>query len=175
MNTKKILAPFILSLSAMSGVAAADSSYFGGGVAIVDFDSAISADLVAAYGRAGTKFSENFSGEVRLGVGVADDTATVFGGDIDVSLENFAGAYLRAGLPVSGNIYPYVIAGVSRVDMEVSSAFASASDSETDLSYGLGSDFMINDSVGVNVEYMSYIDKNGGEITALGATLFKQF
>lgn len=165
MKKTMIAGAVVAALTMATGVSAKDGAYYGVGVTQHSIDdTGDGVDVMTLDGRFGTYFNENFSGEVRLGVGITDDD--IFG--VDVEVKNFYGAYLRAGLPAGESFYPYVIAGYSRIKLEASGFGASASDSESDVSYGLGADFSVSDNVDITLEFMRYLDKDGTEIDGIG-------
>lgn len=156
---KTLLAASIVSASC---AASAADMYAGGGVAVLDADEVT---LNAVYGRFGAFFNENISAEARLGLGVGDDSW----GGAKVELDNFYGAYLRGGIPTGEVFYPYAILGFTKGKMSASGGGLSMSDSDSDLSYGVGADFSVSDSLKINAEYMSYIDKDDFEISGFTA------
>ncbi|HEY9030462.1 MAG TPA: porin family protein [Kangiella sp.] len=162
MKKTMIAGAIIASLSLATAVEAKEGNYFGFGLTQHSLDAGFfDADVTTLDGKVGTYFNENFSGELRLGLGVQDDT--VFGSDIEI--ENYYGAYLRAGIPVTDGFYPYAIVGYTNTKVGVSGG---GSDSESDMSYGLGADFAISDSVDFTAEFMRYLDKDGVEVDGIG-------
>lgn len=83
-------------------------------------------------------------------------------------MKHYYGAYLRAGVPVTDGFYPYAIAGYTKAKVEVSDFGVTASDSESDFSYGLGADFSVSKNVDITLEFMRYLDKDGVEIDGIG-------
>ena len=157
-----------LGISALlSGLAQAEG-YYGGNLSFYDYNEvglSDSASLTGIVGRLGTTFNENFSAEVRAGFGVGDDTVSAFGLNADVELDNMLGAYVRGGIPVSDSFYPYAVIGYTRIKLTASiPGFGSESESDSDLSFGLGADINITENVIFNIEYMNYFDKDGAEI-----------
>lgn len=182
MLNKKIMAVVGLGALVFGGAAAqaeAQSGYFGGSVAFLEYsetDIDDDASLSVLYGRLGLNFNQNFSGEIRLGVGVGDDTVDVFGTNVDVELDNMYGVYVRGGAPVSAVVYPYAVLGYTRGKATASAAgFGSVSDSETDVSFGLGVDFTVSKEITINAEYMNYLDKDGAEISGLAIGVATHF
>ena len=176
MNKKIIIALLTLAIVNV-GSLKAESMYYGAGAAFLDFsDNEISdsASLNAIFGRLGMQFNENIAAELRLGIGIGDDTLDIFGFDATVELDTLYGFYLKGGVPVSDAFYPYAVLGYSRGEATASvPGFGSDSSSESDFSYGLGVDFIVTDYVSVNLEYMNYLDKDGSEIDgfAIGFTV----
>lgn len=170
---KSLLAASMITLP---GITLAES-YYGGNFALIDYseEGASDASLNAVYGRFGTFFGDNFSGELRLGLGVGDDSVNYGGIDVDVELKNFFGAYLRGGVPVGESFYPYAVIGYSKGKLKASAFGESESVSESDLSFGVGSDFSVTESVKINLEYMNYIDKDGGELSGFSVGIAKSF
>lgn len=113
-------------------------------------------------GKVGSSISPTMTSEFRLGVNAGADE---FNG-VDFKIKNMFGAYVKMHSS-DGATKPYFIVGVTRGKLELSDAFGSESDSEDDLSYGLGVDF----SNGLNLEYMRFIDKDGVELNGLSVGL----
>lgn len=177
LNKSLVVAAGLLSLA--SATAHSEGAYYGGNLSFLDYSEDIiddSASLTAIYGRLGTTFNENFSGEFRVGVGVGGDTVDVSGTDVGVELDSMFGAYVRGGIPVSENFFPYVVLGYTRGEVTVSaSGFGSYSESETDTSFGLGADINVNSQFTINVEYMNYFDKDGAEIDGFSVGIASKF
>lgn len=163
---------FSFGLLGLCATAHAAEPYAGANIGFVDYSiDGIGSDasLTALYGRGGVKFADVFAVEGRLGLGVGDDSV----GTADVSLNYLAGVYVLAGLPVTEQFFPYAVLGYSKGDMDFDLGLGSFSDSESDISYGVGVDFHLNETFTINGEYMSYLDKDGGEIAgfAIGASM----
>jgi len=108
-------------------------------------------------------------------MGVGDDTVSFDGFEVDMELKNFFGAYLRGGVPVGESFYPYAVIGYSKGKFEISAFDESVSESESDFSFGVGADFSVAESVKINLEYMNYIDKDGGELSGFAIGIAKSF
>lgn len=156
---KSFLAASIVSASC---AASAAEMYAGGSVAVLDADEVT---LNAVYGRFGAFFNENISAEARLGLGVGDDSI----GPVNFELDNFYGAYVRGGIPAGEVFYPYAILGFTKGKTSYSGGGFDGSDSESDLSYGVGADFKVTDSLKINAEYVTYYDKDAAELTGFSA------
>ena len=136
---KKLLSVTALMLS---GSVLAQTGYVGGGLALVDYSEvgvSDEASLTAIYGRLGTNFNENFSGEIRVGLGLGSDTVFIdpLGFDADIKLNNLFGVYVKGGVPISDALFPYVVLGYTRGEVEASALGVSISSSESDVSFGL--------------------------------------
>ncbi len=165
--------------SALCATAQAEGGYFGGNFSLLDYsEQGVSDDasLTAIYGRLGTNFNDNFSGELRVGLGIGDDSVEFDDLNADVELDNMYGAYVRGGVPVSESFFPYIVFGYTRGEVTASvSGFGSVSESESDISFGLGSDINISQNLSFNLEYMNYLDKDGGEISGFSIGLVGKF
>ncbi len=110
----------------------------------------------------GYQFTDILAAEVRVGFGIGDDTRHVRDRLRTVKLRNYVGAYAKAGFPF-GKIYPYALAGFTRADYRhtglITVANNSESRSETDVSYGVGVAYNFSDSLSMNIEYASLVDK----------------
>ena len=155
---KKLTTLSIAVAALTCGGHAMAAHYVGGNLAAVqaDFDRVGDADLVALYGRLGTEFSENFSGEIRVGTGIDDDRVN----GVKVELDHFYGAYVRGGIPLGDVFFPYAVVGLTRAELQLSNRLFSSKESGTDVYFGLGTDIHLSSNVDLNVEYMNYYDKN---------------
>lgn len=117
-------------------------------MAFIDYsEPGIDASVTAIYGRIGTSWNENFSGELRVGFGIGDDTVNVSGTDVDLEINRFFGAYIKVGAQVNEVFYLYAVLGFTRGEAEASVSGLSATESETDVSFGLGADFNVSESL----------------------------
>ena len=87
--------------------------------------------------------------EARVGFGAGDDTV----GLVNAEMDDMYGLYLRGVIPI-GMFKPYVIAGYTSADFS-SNSF---SEDDSDISYGLGLDLMLGDSLALNAEYMRLME-----------------
>lgn len=171
----KKIAVAIAIIVGFSGSVQAQEVYYGVSISVIDYaEIGETATLNAITARLGTNFNENFSGEIRAGFGVGDDTVD-FGIDVDIELDTMYGAYLRGGIPVNDSFFPYVVVGYTRGEVTASVGSESVSNSESDTSFGVGADFTISDNASINFEYMNYLDKNGAEIDGFSIGFTSRF
>lgn len=121
------------------------------------------ADLGVLSARGGYQINDYVAVEGRLGTGVQDDK--VYG--VKVELQDTYGVYAKLGVPTEIGLYPYALLGVTHVKVKASVPGYSASDSDSDVSYGVGVDYWFNRSVSAGLEYANYYDKNSDKITGL--------
>ena len=168
-----------LGLSLMcTGLNAVAENYVGGNFAFVEYSIDgldDDASLTAIYGRLGTEFNENFSGEIRLGIGVGDDDVNVLGTPVTVELNSLYGAYVRGGVPVSEQFFPYAVLGYTRGEAEASGPGGSIDESDSDVSFGVGADIAFSDQLSLNIEYMNWYDKDGAELSGFTFGLVSKF
>ncbi|PFG11088.1 MULTISPECIES: porin family protein [unclassified Marinobacter] len=169
-HTKKsLISAFVIGSATIlgAGTAQAQNGYAGANLNFLEYnENGINDDasLTAGTFRLGAQVNEYLSGELRAGLGFSDDTVNITGTDVDIELDSLFGAYLRGGFPITKQIYPYAVFGVTRGQVTYSAQGFSESKSETDTSFGVGVDFTLIDQVTLNVEYMSWFDKDGTEI-----------
>lgn len=146
------------------------------------------ASLTALVSRFGWEVTENFAVEGRFGVGIDDDAVRVttrrieqnYGRDNNgnsvpldtyttytntyedtVKLKHIAGVYVRVGIQETDSFYPYVVAGLTEINLQSNRV---GSEKDTDPSYGLGADIAISNRSAINIEYMKYYDDGGTTI-----------
>ena len=156
-----------LSAHSMGG-----ETYYGGGLTSLDLtDNGLDLSVTTLHGLVGTRFNQNFAAEIRLGTTIADDTLD----GIDVEVESFYGAYLKGAAQISEIIYPYIIAGYTRGEVKASYQGNSASEAESDVSFGVGVDLSLFSTTKLNLEYINYLDKGGAEFSGFSLGFSKAF
>ena len=167
----------------------ANENYAGGGVGFLNykltaledtvFDSLADGSVTALYGRLGTHVNDHFSVEGRLGSGLADEEKTIEGVNVAVKLNSLLGVYGRFGASASGPVSPYVIAGFTRIRVELAATVddvtTSTEDTETDSSFGVGIDFKAGETGKFNIEYMNYYDNDGDELGGVNISYVHNF
>ena len=162
-STSKLVAFLVfVTLMVASSLTMADEIYYGASVAsieLTDDDGPIDQiSFTTLYGRLGAKWSENISGEFRLGLASSKERYA----DRMLEMKGFGGVYVKVGAPVSENFYPYAIIGKTRGKLGFSDytpSVTKSSSTKSDTSFGFGADVKIFDSVAINLEYINYIDK----------------
>lgn len=125
-----------------------------------------SADPVAVVGRLGKTISQNVAIEGRLGFGLEDDRG--------VDVGHLLGGYVKGSLPVNRSVAFYGILGLTNLKTTYKCNGCS-SDTETDLSYGLGVDFALDSKMGINLEWAHLVDGPGYDAEALSLGLTFKF
>lgn len=148
--------------------------YFGGNYVFLTYEEDgidEDFDLGALVGKAGVNVNPYLAAELRVGFGVKDYSISGNGVTAELEVDYLVGGYIVAGIPNSSPIYPYAVLGATKAELTATvRAFgesASVSDSDSDVSYGVGANFAVNEQVSLNAEYMSYLDKDSVKISGI--------
>lgn len=120
--------------------------------------------------RVGGEINPNLAVEGRLGIGLAKDTVS----GIDLDIDNFYGAYVRGLLP-TGTVTPYGMLGWTKGKATASAGGLAVSDSDSDMSYGIGLDAWISKTVALNAEIGRLLKGDGYKIDALSLGVVFKF
>ena len=178
-------------LVAFSALSFAGDSYIAASVGFVDAYEKVTADefgdaiepftvetkLTALNARLGKHYGEYFAAEVRLGVGLGDDVIQIDGVDTIANLEirDMYGIYARAGARIAERFYPYALIGYSHANLEGSLDQFTAEGDFGGVSYGIGLDVQIKRDLSANLEYISYFDFLGLELSGFSLGLSRAF
>jgi opacity protein-like surface antigen len=95
----------------------------------------------------------------RVGIGVNDDTAAVFGFDVvpaDVAIEHYVVLSLRGNYVLSDSVYLFAQPAYANIKIEVSNFGESDSDNKWDFGYGIGAGFSPVDNFSLEVSYEKF-------------------
>lgn len=173
-----IMIIFSLGLFAQQAFAVEPGALYGGlQYAQVTYDEEDFEELepTALIGRIGRFMTENVSIEGRLGAGLEDDDIDIvipgFGTiEAEVEVNTLYGFYAAVHSDPSKDVSIYGIVGVSKGELEFSALGLSEDEDDSGLSYGIGLNFGK-----FNVEYMSYLDEDEYEVTALSIGFVSSF
>jgi hypothetical protein len=127
---KSVVNKIVIS-AALSGLSLASygESYAAVNIGFNDYEESVSgspalmfeSSLTSLYGRVGKQYNENFSAEIRLGVGLGDDVYEVDGLDsgLKLSIRELYGVYFRGGTQLTDKLYPYVVFGYTQATLEL--------------------------------------------------------
>jgi opacity protein-like surface antigen len=138
----------------------------------VDGDGGSDADLGTLSGKVGGHITPYFGLEARAGFGVVDDD---LGSGVDLEAGNFFGGYATLNVVNGSPFTPYGIVGFTRYELEVNGPLGSADEDESGLSYGIGVNMAINESLSGNLEFMRYLDEDDVTIDGIGLGLTLNF
>lgn len=101
----------------------------------------------------GTSINKNLAVEARLGAGLSDDSVDVLGVPVNVKVNNFISVYGKGILPLSDQASLYGLLGYTRGKLKAEFLGGSNSESDSDVSYGVGGDFAITPTTSLNIEW----------------------
>lgn len=163
-----------LILSCCPTVYAAQEGDTYGGVqySLVTYDEEGFDDVepVALVGKFGRFINDSVAVEGRIGIGIQDDEVEVLGFDVDVDVETLFGVYGVFHSDTRKDAVFYGVIGITRGELELSFFGFEESGDESGLSYGFGANFGH-----FNIEYMSYLDEDDFEATAIGIGYISSF
>ena len=178
----KLIAAFALSVTMLSSStlsAAEGDQYFGLQYASTTFEFAGEDwEPTALMGRYGKYIDDNFAIEGRLGIGTDSDTLSITNdpivgnASVEIEIDTLIGIYGVGSHDINENSSIYALIGITNGEATFSAKSsilgnASISESETDLSYGVGANIGITNTAGINLEYISYISKTNFDVTAV--------
>jgi len=108
----------------------------------------------------GTKVHENIALEGMGAIGVWESSM----GGVTLKVDSVFGAYVKPLVNLGENAELFGKLGFTRVSLTASSSVASASNSESDFSYGGGAAYKFDSSTALVVSYMVYYDKHVSRI-----------
>lgn len=114
-------------------------------------------------GMLGYEVNPNLAVEGMLGLGVSDGSTTVSGVRVTGEVDHMIGLYLKPKVTVTPELELFARAGIVRnkVTASVPAAVWTGSDTQSDVSYGLGLAYSINKTTSLVVDCMSYYSKDG--------------
>lgn len=176
MTLKKLL-PFSVLFVTSSPFLMADAGWYGGlSTAVADYQEAGMRDLEinTLQAQIGHRVNDNLAMELRLGVGVGDDSniESAMGQSIEVKLEaNYLVSGFVKGILPLGMVDVYALAGFTTLDLSVeatnlnTNATASLDDDGSDVSYGAGLSFKPTEQSSIFLEYINFYDDSSVEVT----------
>lgn len=128
-------------------------------------------------GIVGYELHPNVALEGLLSLGVGDASATVSGDPTDTRVNRVVGLYVKPKVAVSQDIELFARLGYVRtkVTSTLTATGAAESESASDVSYGFGASYRINDRWSAVVDYMRYYEKDGFRMQGLSAGLRLRF
>ena len=125
----------------------------------------------------GYELHPNVALEGLLSLGVGDASVTVDGDLVDTRVNRVVGLYVKPKVAVSQDIELFARLGYVRTKVTSTLAATGEAESESasDVSYGFGASYRINDRWSAVVDYMRYYDKDGVRLQGLSAGLRLRF
>lgn len=155
-----LVSALILTVSAQSRAAEGAYGAFGGGLLTFDdgFDEVKPKQLL---GRLGYNFNDYFGIGFEGGFSLIEDELDDV--DFDVTTTFF---YLRGSIPVSETADVYLLIGSTNVELTGSSGGISLSADDDDTGTGFGFETRL-DTVSLFVDYITYFDDDGVDVTSI--------
>lgn len=123
-------------------------------------ENASDAEIPGVRLRGGSELSKYFAVEAHVVIGAGDDTGTI-GGTSTYTIESPVtySAFLRPQVKL-GSLTAYALAGYSYVEFEYKTPATTEkpTDSTTDFSFGAGLQLDIGKHLGLNVDYVQYVE-----------------
>ncbi len=119
----------------------------------------------------GYELHPNLAVEGLLSVGVSDGHATIQGIREDTRVDHVMGLYLKPKLAVTPGLEVFGRVGYARAKTTNSLLGMSESVSSSDMSYGVGLAYRINDRLSAVVDYTLYSNKDNTKLQGLSAGL----
>lgn len=170
---KKLAIASALSLMA---VAASAQTYAEIGYTSVEYEEnvfgvTVESKPAALRGIIGYEINPNLAVEGLVGFGLSDDEISARGlgtaAGSKLEIDNVVGIYVKPKVKFGPNLEGFVRAGFAHAKASASIAGASASASESSFSYGLGLSYSFSPNASLNLDYMSYLDKNATTVTGI--------
>ncbi|MNJ63351.1 outer membrane protein X [compost metagenome] len=145
-------AVFAVGLATLASAQARVGPYLGASLSRAEIDHA---DLTALGYKLGYQANQNFALEARLGTGLFDDSVDHRTYEID----NYAGLYAKAILPLNHNFSVYGLVGYSRAELKTYTRHGIVNDwSDRDVSSGLGLDITVERNLSINLEWINLVE-----------------
>ena len=169
MNTAIKVAALVVGVSTVALVNAEEGLYAGVNLTQVAYkeDGLPTFNPIAVAFKLGKQFNKNFALEGRLGIGVSDDEVTVSGLPVSVEVDNYFGLYGKGIYPASDAVSVYGLLGFTRGELTAKAGGFSVSDSDSDLSFGLGVDFVVSPIASLNLEWARLLKGDGYKLNGI--------
>ena len=166
----KSLVTILLALGSMSGgtVFAESETYIGLQYGMATYEeSDIELEPITGILRIGRQGEGSFGFEARIGTGLANDKAQLFGTsstEAEVDIDSIFGGYLLAHIDMTGSASVYGIIGMTMMEATATASLGGFSDSvsykELAPSFGLGLNVEVWDDILLNTEFISYVSSD---------------
>ena len=157
----------IATLLTASSVASAQWTVGGGYANYSDDDDGLDLSLGGVYGSAGYVYQNSqisFIPEIRIGVGVADDTVS----GVNVEIDSFLALSLRGQYEVTKDFSVFLQPSYGRLELTANFNGQSVSDDEWEFGFGGGAAFKVSDTTSIEAIYESF---DGTDVLSLGFRL----
>jgi opacity protein-like surface antigen len=162
----------IASALTLAAFSASAQMYGELGYTAVKFEANVDGDNLksspsAIRGVLGFEINPNLAIEGMVGLGLGDDKVTFNGRTvpgIKMDIDSMLGLYVKPKFILGPDLEGFVRLGFAQLKGSVSGYGQQVTDNESSFSYGLGFSYTLNPKTSLNVDYMSYLDKNDAKI-----------
>ena len=149
-----------------------DTNYWGAQYALVTYDEKGIDEFepTALVFRLGRFITDNISVEGRLGFGLQDDDVDIGAINAEVEVDKLYGFYGVFHTSGSDDTNVYGVLGFTKGELEATVLGETFEGDDSGLSYGIGANFR-----GFNIEYMSYLDEDDYDVTAISLGYRRMF
>jgi len=121
----------------------------------------------AVRGVLGFEINPNLAIEGMVGLGLGDDKITVNGVSYPhtkLAIDSMLGLYVKPKFMLGPDLEGFVRLGFAQLKGTATEYGQKYSETESSFSYGLGFSYALNPKTSLNVDYMSYLDKNDTKV-----------
>lgn len=115
----------------------------------------------------GGNLMENLAIDGMAGFGANDGSLTISGVTIKGHVDSFYGVYLKPKAKLSESIEVFGRIGYANSKLTASAPGIAISASGSDVSYGVGGSVKVAKNMSLNLDYMSYYNKNGTSVNGI--------
>ena len=166
----------LFALAPAVGMADTEPTYFGVCYVTGDFDAKQidqSFDVVGLGAILGRELVPGIAVEGRLGGGL-DQESTIGTTTVTARVQYWASAFARAYLPLD-RVRPYALAGFTTGKARASAGGIHVSDSDQDVSYGVGLELYADDQTAAFLECVRYMDTDTFSVEAASLGMVHHF
>ena len=119
----------------------------------------------------GYQLNDNLAVEGMLANSISDTTFYVGSTQVNARVSNAYGIYVKPSIPLQSNFNIFARIGFTHATISANTYWGSGWASGTGLSYGAGAKYYPTDQAYIQLDYMSYYDKDGIQLTGPGMSL----
>lgn len=182
---KIIISAVALASFALCGVATAQNSDLYGEVGFASLKLKDETGTIGSFDNTAVKFTlgkvvaDNIALEATIGTGMSDDSKVIRGVNVSVETKEFYGAFVRPFVKINDDLEVFARVGYFHGKIKASAsvprASITASDSSSDIAYGIGAAYNISKTTSLVVDYMNYYDKDDTKVNGFGLGLRYKF
>lgn len=127
--------------------------------------------------QAGWAYNEYLAVEARLGTGIASDSLGFQGVDVDLKVDYYYSALLRATLPLRPDFNVYAVGGATEGKLKARALGVTSSDSDSAASFGAGLEYRFgpDTAMAVDLEYARLLSGDDYDLDGLSVGLRYRF